>query len=133
MGLVVNIDSGEVVEKITRPNFSRESNNMNVYGEKLIDPWETTDYSSRVIGVYFVNRTETVEVFNSKAPSNYFFESLHWSPDGNYIAALDSENNLIVFSRNKEFNPAIVTFSELNLKVLEDEERRLLSLISWSD
>ena len=106
---------------------------MNVYGEKLIDPWETTDYSSRVIGVYFVNRTETVEVFNSKAPSNYFFESLHWSPDGDYIAALDSENNLIVFSKNKEFNPAIVTFSELNLKVLEDEERRLLSLISWSD
>ena len=50
-----------------------------------------------------------------------------------YIAALDSENNLIVFSKNKEFNPAIVTFSELNLKVLEDEERRLLSLISWSD
>ncbi len=132
MGLVINIDSGEVVEKIARPNFSRESTNMNVYGEKLIDPWETTDYSSRVIGIYYVNRVETVEVFSSKAPSNYFFESLHWSPDGNYIAALDSENKLIIFSKNKEFNPARVTFSELNLKVLDDEERRFINLISWS-
>tara|TARA_B100000131_G_scaffold80515_3_gene77321 strand:- start:13508 stop:14275 length:768 start_codon:yes stop_codon:yes gene_type:complete len=132
MGLVINIDSGEVVEKIARPNFSRESTNMNVYGEKLIDPWETTDYSSRVIGIYYVNRVETVEVFSSKAPSNYFFESLHWSPDGNYIAALDSENKLIIFSKNKEFNPASVTFSELNLKVLDDEERRFINLISWS-
>ena len=133
MGLIINIDSGEVVDKIKRPNFSRESNNMNVYGEKLIDPWETSDYNSRVIGIYYLNRTKTVEVFNSKAPSNYFFESLHWSPDGDYIAALDSENNLIIFSKKKEFNPVVVTFSKLNLKLLDDEERRLINLISWSD
>ncbi len=133
MGLIINIDSGEVVDKIKRPNFSRESNNMNVYGEKLIDPWETSDYNSRVIGIYYLNRTKTVEVFNSKAPSNYFFESLHWSPDGDYIAALDSENNLIIFSKKKEFNPVVVTFSKLNLKFLDDEERRLINLISWSD
>ena len=133
MGLIINIDSGEVVDKIKRPNFSRKSNNMNVYGEKLIDPWETSDYSSRVIGIYYLNRTKTVEVFNSKAPSNYFYESLSWSPDGDYIAALDSENNLIIFSKNKEFSPAVVTFSKLNLKFLDDEERRLISLISWSD
>ena len=133
MGLIINIDSGEVVDKIKRPNFSRESNNMNVYGEKLIDPWETSDYNSRVIGIYYLNRTKTVEVFNSKAPSNYFFESLHWSPDGDYIAALDSENNLIIFSKKKDFNPVVVTFSKLNLKLLDDEERRLINLISWSD
>ena len=133
MGLIINIDSGEVVDKIKRPNFSRESNNMNVYGEKLIDPWETSDYNSRVIGIYYLNRTKTVEVFNSRAPSNYFFESLHWSPDGDYIAALDSENNLIIFSKKKEFNPVVVTFSKLNLKFLDDEERRLINLISWSD
>ncbi len=133
MGLIINIDSGEVVDKIKRPNFSRESNNMNVYGEKLIDPWETSDYNSRVIGIYYLNRTKTVEVFNSKAPSNYFFESLHWSPDGDYIAALDSENNLIIFSKKKEFNPVVVTFSKLNLKFLDDEEIRLINLISWSD
>jgi WD40 repeat protein len=106
---------------------------MNVYGEKLIDPWETSDYSSRVIGIYYLNRTKTVEVFNSKAPSSYFFESLSWSPDGDYIAALDSENNLIIFSKNKEFNPVVVAFSKLNLKFLDDEERRLINLISWSD
>ena len=133
MGLIINIDSGEVVDKIKRPNFSRESNNMNVYGDKLIDPWETSDYNSRVIGIYYLNRTKTVEVFNSKAPSNYFFESLHWSPDGDYIAALDSENNLIIFSKKKDFNPVVVTFSKLNLKFLDDEERRLINLISWSD
>jgi len=133
MGLIINIDSGEVVDKIKRPNFSRESNNMNVYGEKLIDPWETSDYNSRVIGIYYLNRTKTVEVFKSKAPSNYFFESLHWSPDGDYIAALDSENNLIIFSKKKDFNPVVVTFSKLNLKLLDDEERRLINLISWSD
>ena len=133
MGLIINIDSGEVVNKIKRPNFSRESNNMNVYGEKLIDPWETSDYNSRVIGIYYLTRTKTVEVFNSKAPSNYFFESLHWSPDGDYIAALDSENNLIIFSKKKDFNPVVVTFSKLNLKLLDDEERRLINLISWSD
>ena len=39
----------------------------------------------------------------------------------------------IIFSKNKEFNPASVTFSELNLKVLDDEERRFVNLISWSD
>ena len=133
MGLIINIDSGEVIDKVTRPNLSRKPNNMNLYGEKLLDPWETSDYSSRVIGIYYTNRTGTVEVFNSKAPSSYYFESLNWSPDGNYIAALDSENNLIIFSKEKEFMPAVITFSKLDLKIFDDEERRLISLISWTD
>jgi len=133
MGLIINIDSGVVVDRIKEPNPSRESHNMNVYGEKLIEPWETSDYSSRVIGVYYVNGTETVEVFKSKAPTSYYFESLNWSPDGDYIAALDSENNLIIFSKNKKFKPVIVTYSKLNLEIFDDEERRLINLISWTD
>ena len=133
MGLIINIDSGVVVDRIKEPHSSRKSNNMNVYGEKLIEPWKTSDYSSRVIGVYYVNRTETVEVFKSKAPTNYYFESLNWSPDGDYIAALDSENNLIIFSKNKKFKPAIVTYSKLNLEIFDDEERRLINLLSWTD
>jgi WD40 repeat protein len=133
MGLIINIDSGVVVDRIKEPSPSRESHNMNVYGEKLIEPWETSDYSSRVIGVYYVNGTETVEVFKSKAPTSYYFESLNWSPDGDYIAALDSENNLIIFSKNKKFKPVIVTYSKLNLEIFDDEERRLINLISWTD
>ena len=133
MGLIININSGVVVNRIKKPNFSRESNNINIHGEKLIEPWETADYSSRVIGVYYINRTETVEVFKSKAPTSYYFESLNWSPDGDDIAALDSENNLIIFSKNKKFNPSIVTYSKLNLEIFDDEERRLINLISWSD
>ena len=51
---------------------------MNIYGEKLIGPWESSDYNSRSIVIYYVTRTETLEVFNSRAPSNYYFESLNF-------------------------------------------------------
>ena len=89
MGLIINIETKKVVDKVQQPNFySEDRNRMNVYGEKLIDPWDTSDYSSRVIGVYYANRMENIEVFKSKAPTNYYFESLHWSPNGDYIACL---------------------------------------------
>ena len=133
MGLIINIDSGVVVDRIKEPNSSRESHNVNVYGEKLIEPWETSDYNSRVIGVYYVNRTETIEVFNSRAPARYYFESLHWSPDGNNIVGLDSENNLIIFSKNKKFSPAVIKFSKLNLVFFDDEERIVMRLLGWTD
>ena len=51
MGLVVELSSGEILDKIKNPNFAEESDKMNVYGEKLIDPWDTSDYSSRVITI----------------------------------------------------------------------------------
>ena len=54
MGLIINIETKKVVNKVQQPNFySEDRNRMNVYGEKLIDPWDTSDYSSRVIGVYY--------------------------------------------------------------------------------
>mgnify|MGYP001313101174 CR=1 FL=1 len=85
MGLIINIETKKVVDKIQQPDFySEDRNRINVYGEKLIDPWDTSDYSSRVIGVYYTNRMENIEVFKSKAPTNYYFESLHWSPNGDY-------------------------------------------------
>lgn len=133
MGLIVDKDSGKVLDKISRPNYPRQQNNMNVYGEKLIEPWETSDYNSRVIGVYYVNRTETIEVFNSRAPARYYFESLHWSPDGNHIVGLDSENNLIIFSKNKKFSPVEIKFSKLNLEIFDDEERIVVRLLGWTD
>ena len=128
-GLIVDIESGEISD-VTNNNTFIEDNRMNVYGEKLIDPWETSDYNSRVVGVYYVDRIKTVEVFNSRAPSNYYFESLHWSPDGNSIIAGDSENNLIIFSKNKSFNPLRV---ELNSKSSDEDRLELIQVLGWTN
>ena len=128
-GLIVDIESGEVSDD-TNNNTFIEDNRMNVYGEKLIDPWETSDYNSRVVGVYYVDRIKTVEVFNSRAPSNYYFESLHWSPDGNSIIAGDSENNLIIFSKNKSFNPLRI---ELNDKSSDEDRLELIQVLGWTN
>ena len=128
-GLIVDIESGEISND-TNNNIFTEENRMNVYGEKLIDPWETSDYNSRVVGVYYVDRIKTVEVFNSRAPSNYYFESLHWSPDGNNIIAGDSENNLIIFSKNKSFSPLRIELSDKS----QDEDRlELIQVLGWTN
>ena len=128
-GLIVDIESGEISDDTNNNTFT-EDNRMNVYGEKLIDPWETSDYNSRVVGVYYVDRIKTVEVFNSRAPSNYYFESLHWSPDGNSIIAGDSENNLIIFSKNKSFNPLRI---ELSDKSPNEDRLELIQVLGWTN
>ena len=128
-GLIVDIESGEISND-TNNNIFTEENRMNVYGEKLIDPWETSDYNSRVVGVYYVDRIKTVEVFNSRAPSNYYFESLHWSPDGNNIIAGDSENNLIIFSKNKSFSPLRI---ELRDKYQDEDRLELIQVLGWTN
>ena len=133
MGLVVELSSGEILDKIKNPNFAEESDKMNVYGEKLIDPWETSDYDSRVITIYYQTRYESIEVYRSKAPTNYRFESLKWSHDGNSIVGIDSENNLLLFSKDKEFDPVIVQFEELNLELENFEEKRILNLLGWTN
>ena len=133
MGLVIELNSGEILDKIKNPNFAEESNKMNVYGEKLIDPWETSDYDSRVITIYYQTRYESIEVYRSKAPTNYRFESLKWSHDGNSIVGIDSENNLLLFSKDKEFDPVIVQFEELNLELENFEKKRILNLLGWTN
>ena len=133
MGLVIELNSGEILDKIKNPNFAEESDKMNVYGEKLIDPWETSDYDSRVITIYYQTRYESIEVYRSKAPTNYRFESLKWSHDGNSIVGIDSENNLLLFSKDKEFDPVIVQFEELNLELQDFEEKRILNLLGWTN
>ena len=127
--LIVDIESGEIDDD-TKNNTFTEDNRMNVYGEKLIEPWETSDYNSRVVGVYYVDRIKTVEVFNSRAPSNYYFESLHWSPDGNNIIAGDSENNLIIFSKNKSFTPLRI---ELRDKSQDEDRLELIQVLGWTN
>ena len=133
MGLVIELNSGEILDKIKNPNFAEESDKMNIYGEKLIDPWETSDYDSRVITIYYQTRYESIEVYRSKAPTNYRFESLKWSHDGNSIVGIDSENNLLLFSKDKEFDPVIVKFEELNLELENFEEKRILNLLGWTN
>ena len=133
MGLVIELNSGEILDKIKNPNFAEESDKMNIYGEKLIDPWETSDYDSRVITIYYQTRYESIEVYRSKAPTNYRFESLKWSHDGNSIVGIDSENNLLLFSKDKEFDPVIVQFEELNLELENFEEKRILNLLGWTN
>ena len=126
--LIVDIESGEISKDINNNTFT-EDNRMNVFGEKLIDPWETSDYNHRVVGVYYVDRIKTVEVFNSRAPSSYYFESLHWSPDGNNIIAGDSENNLIIFSKNKSFSPLRI---ELRDKYQDEDRLELIQVLGWT-
>ena len=121
--LIVDIESGIISESMDVVPLS-ENNRMNVYGEKLIEPWETTDYNSRLIGIYYVNRIDTIEVYNSRAPSNYYFESLHWSPDGDNIVAGDSENNLIIFSKKKLFTPVKIP---LSYEKVNDERVELIN------
>ena len=126
--LIIDMESGIISESMDVVSLS-ENNRMNVYGEKLIEPWETTDYNSRLIGVYYVNRIDTIEVFNSRAPSNYYFESLHWSPDGNNIVAGDSENNLIIFSKSKLFTPVKIPLSDQKV----DERVKLINVLGWTN
>ena len=127
--LIVDIESGIISESKDVAPLS-ENNRMNVYGEKLIEPWETTDYNSRLIGVYYVNRIDTIEVYNSRAPSNYYFESLHWSPDGDNIVAGDSENNLIIFSKRKLFSPVKIP---LSYEKVNDERVELINVLGWTN
>lgn len=131
--ILVNIDTGQVTDEISL-NFSNYKNNKNnVYGEKLIEPWDTSDYGTRLIGIYYLNKTETIEVFSSKAPSNYYYQSLHWSPDGNNIIAGDSENNLIIFSKDKTSTPAQIDFKNLQSEMFDDDRRVLISVLGWTN
>lgn len=127
--LIVDIESGEI-SKDANKSFFAENNRMNTYGEKLIDPWETSDYNSRVIGVYYADRIKNIEVFSSRAPSSYYFESFHWSPDGNNIIAGDSENNLIIFSKNKLFNPLKI---EINTNLQDGDKLELVQVLGWTN
>ena len=127
--LIVDIESGKISEDANK-SFFPEKNRMNAYGEKLIDPWETSDYNSRVIGVYYADRIKNIEVFSSRAPSSYYFESFHWSPDGNNIIAGDSENNLIIFSKNKLFNPLKI---EINSNLQDGDRLELVQVLGWTN
>ena len=42
-------------------------------------------------------------------------------------------SNFIIFSKNKKSKPGIIQFSEVNLKIFDDEEREIQNLIGWTN
>ena len=74
-----------------------------------------------------------IEVFNVEAPTNYYFESLRWSPDGNSIVALDTENEIIIFSKNKIHEPIKLHLSSSYSPQFEGDEKVIYQLIGWNN
>ena len=50
--------------------------------------------------------------------------------DGNNIIAGDSENNLIIFSKNKSFNPLKI---EINTNLQEGDKLELVQVLGWTN
>jgi len=124
--LLIDIETGNIVTENTIEKYSYNELNKNLFGEILIDPWQTGN-QTREVAIYYQLGSEIIEVFKSKAPTNYYFNILKWSPDGENIIASDSENNLILFSKSKHFNPNIINFYIENI-----ENKDFIRLIGWS-
>ncbi len=124
--LLIDIETGNIVTENTIEKYSYNELNKNLFGEILIDPWQSSN-QTREVAIYYQLGSETIEVFKSKAPTNYYFNILKWSPDGENIIASDSENNLILFSKSKHFNPNIINFYIENI-----ENKEFIRLIGWS-
>ena len=124
--ILIDIETGKIVTENTTEKYSYNELNKNLFGEILIDPWQSSN-QTREVAIYYQLGSETIEVFKSKAPTNYYFNILKWSPDGENIIASDSENNLILFSKSKHFNPNIINFYIENI-----ENKEFIRLIGWS-
>ena len=44
-----------------------------------------------------------------------------------------SQQRKVLASKNKKSKPGIIQFSEVNLKIFDDEEREIQNLIGWTD
>jgi len=124
--LLIDIETGNIVTENTIEKYSYNELNKNLFGEILINPWQTGN-QTREVAIYYQLGSEIIEVFKSKAPTNYYFNILKWSPDGENIIASDSENNLILFSKSKYFYPNIINFYIENI-----ENKDFIRLIGWS-
>lgn len=123
--LEINPKNKEILKEYEVENVSIRNQNLNEYGEVLIDSWRTVESADRSVYIYFQKGSDTVEVFKSEAPSSYYFNSLIWSYDSEKILALDSENQFIVFSKNKKFDPVKLSYS------VNEKERDYIKLIEW--
>ena len=124
--LLIDIETKNIVTENTVEKHTYNEQNKNLFGEILIDAWQSSN-QTREVAIYYQLGSEIFEVFKSKAPTNYYFNTLKWSPDGENIIASDSENNLILFSKSKLFNPNIINFYIENI-----ENKEFIRLIGWS-
>ena len=123
--LEINPENKEILKEYVVETVNIRNQNINEYGEVLIDSWRTIENTDRSVYIYFQKGSDTVEVFKSEAPSSYYFNSLIWSYDSEKILAIDSENQFIVFSKNKKFEPVKLSYS------VNEKERDYINLIEW--
>jgi hypothetical protein len=123
--LEVNPKNKEILKEYEVENVSIRNQNLNEYGEVLIDSWRKVENTDRSVAIYYQKGSNTVEVFKSEAPSSYYFNSLIWSYDSEKILALDSENQFIIFSKNNIFEPIKLSYS------IDEKEREYIRLIEW--
>ena len=123
--LEINPKNKEIIKEYELDNVAIRNQNLNEYGEVLIDSWRTAENTDRSVYIYFQKGSDAVEVFKSEAPSSYYFSSLIWSYDSEKILALDSENQFIIFSKNNIFEPIKLSYS------IDEKEREYIKLIKW--
>jgi hypothetical protein len=134
MTLVINTKNSEI-KKLNNKDVSivRSNYEVNFLGERLLSSWDMREMSPRSAGIYYQKNSNIIEVFNVEAPTNYYFESLRWSPDGNSIVALDTENSIIIFSKNKIHEPIKLNLVSSYSPQFEGDEKIIYQVIGWSN
>ena len=128
--LLINIETKQVSES-NETLQSRSNYKVNPQGERILDYWEGRSPESRNVSLYYQKGNEAIEVFSEAAPTNYYFESSNWSQNGNNIVVLDSEGQIIIFSKNKTYQPIKIIYEKLQFS--EQDDSRIISIIGWSD
>ena len=128
--LLINIETKKVTES-DETLQSRSSYKVNPQGERILDYWEGRSPESRNVSLYYQKGNEVIEVFSEAAPTNYYFESSDWSQNGDNIVVLDSEGQIIIFSKNKTYQPTKIIYEEL--KHGDQDDSRIVSVIGWRD
>jgi|TARA_B110000459_G_scaffold10508_2_gene10646 hypothetical protein len=134
MALIIDTENSEInLLQMEEVSINRSMYEINSLGEKLLTPWEMREVDTRTAGVYYQKNSEIIEVFKTEAPTSYYFESLIWSPDGMNILGLDTENDLIIFSKDKIFDPIRLTLKDTSSSEFEDDEVIIYQIIGWSN
>ena len=134
MALIIDTKSNVTSKsKIESLSTNQSMYELNSRGERLLSRWDMQDTSARSAGIYYQKNSTIVEVFSIEAPTNYYFESVKWAQDGESIVALDTENDIIIFSKNKMFDPIKLIINNYYSSEIEDDERVIYQLIGWSN
>ena len=134
MALIIDTKSNVTSKsKIESLSTNQSMYELNSRGERLLSRWDMQDTSARSAGIYYQKNSTIVEVFSIEAPTNYYFESVKWAQDGESIVALDTENDIIIFSKNKMFDPIKLIIDNYYSSEIEGDERVIYQLIGWSN